>query len=356
MQSHQPILKKYGHNRRPSYGSKMMPISSILLNLSGEPPRHFESISKDGISPEREIHPILFNFNDTKLSATNQSDPSEPSSNDCIQTATTNFIEHESRNGSIPQANDNDNSEYLEVDYDKAFPKCVNYHYGSNNPNDTADNKGINIAGDDKNNDKPCLICARDVANDNVTNDKDNRFSGIDEIKESHEQQQPFLELCQVLCDDSCKKTRKMSEKSDTAASIVDAKPGTLARQNSSRQEFLASMLMVDRRISDTSNIVKPSIVTNPQSGELQSIYVQEAIIVPLTEENLKEFDENYFRDKLAVAEALAQASIMTSPAVRRRLAARKLEMELSDGDFVYDADNEEFVPPKQLLMYLVRY
>lgn len=53
-------------------------------------------------------------------------------------------------------------------------------------------------------------------------------------------------------------------------------------------------------------------------------------------------------KDSLALAERLAQASLMTSPAARRRLQARHVELGLGD-------DPGGYVPPKHLLLYLVR-
>lgn len=62
------------------------------------------------------------------------------------------------------------------------------------------------------------------------------------------------------------------------------------------------------------------------------------------------------YHERLAVAEALARTSMMTSPAARRRLAARKVEMDLiAGGDDDFDNDLVDYVPPKQLLMYMVR-
>lgn len=58
---------------------------------------------------------------------------------------------------------------------------------------------------------------------------------------------------------------------------------------------------------------------------------------------------KEYFRKKFAVAEALAKTSLLTSPAAKRRIAARKLEI---DNNFSNDSD---FEPPKDLLLYLVR-
>lgn len=52
-------------------------------------------------------------------------------------------------------------------------------------------------------------------------------------------------------------------------------------------------------------------------------------------------------KDSLAIAERLAQASLMTSPAAKRRLQARRVEMGLGE--------DPGYVPPKHLLLYLVR-
>lgn len=61
------------------------------------------------------------------------------------------------------------------------------------------------------------------------------------------------------------------------------------------------------------------------------------------------------YHERLAVAEALAQTSMMTSPAARRRLAARQVEMDLIAGGDDMNYDHMDYVPPKQLLMYMVR-
>ncbi|KAK6627434.1 hypothetical protein RUM44_009911 [Polyplax serrata] len=58
-------------------------------------------------------------------------------------------------------------------------------------------------------------------------------------------------------------------------------------------------------------------------------------------------FNLTDIKESLAIAESLATTALMTSPAAKRRLMARKLEMGL-DSDL-------EFVPPKQVLLYLVR-
>lgn len=63
--------------------------------------------------------------------------------------------------------------------------------------------------------------------------------------------------------------------------------------------------------------------------------------------ENEKQTRE-YFRKRLAIFEA----SMKTPMAANRRLAVRKIEMEGGFGDFELE---NECIPPKQLLMYLVR-
>lgn len=58
---------------------------------------------------------------------------------------------------------------------------------------------------------------------------------------------------------------------------------------------------------------------------------------------------KEYFRERFAMVEALARTSLMTSPAAKRRIAARKIEI---DQGF---SNESEFEPPRDLLIYLVR-
>lgn len=65
------------------------------------------------------------------------------------------------------------------------------------------------------------------------------------------------------------------------------------------------------------------------------------------------------------LAETLTRADVLTAPAARRRLAARKLEMTAVSAandhpsyqqSLVTSAENlTDYVPPRQLLMYLIR-
>lgn len=116
--------------------------------------------------------------------------------------------------------------------------------------------------------------------------------------------------LCSVLCTDDCK--------------INDTNSMTTIKQ--SKKDFLNNMLLDDN---------------DRQTQELRA-----------------KFDIKEFRGQLAVAEALARASMLTSPAAKRRLQARKIEFELDSEDSVYkqNEDERDYVPPKELLLYLVRY
>lgn len=435
MQAHQETIKKYGHNRRPSFG-KAMPISSLLMDLSGSPQRNaHDCISKDGLSPREEAQPVVFTFGH---GAPRYGDDARH-----LTDLTNSFIGHEKVTGIAHRQTSVEPKQPV-------FLKCLHYrHLDETASVDKTDiENNANIAGDDKNNTKPCLTCN---ANENIQLGYDLKAS------DSYE---PLVELCEALCDGNCTKTH----------------PPSYSRSNSERQEFLASMLydaqkaVIVEPVLMKSTIVEPEvkaieseskcktiepelvneqadksqdpvdlitkddlehlktelhireeetnpsemgfqtmnsfdrspIVTEPDDSDadddepivrrrfdpidMDSNDTEPSVTDPnerepiitypddtedlirfdddddaatsdsqLTIENLAKFDQEYFRNKLAVAEALAQATMMTSPAVTRRLAARKIEMDIADPDFVYDKENGEYIPPKQLLLYLVR-
>lgn len=60
--------------------------------------------------------------------------------------------------------------------------------------------------------------------------------------------------------------------------------------------------------------------------------------------------------DKLAMSETLAQNSMLMSPAAKRRLMARKLEMLMKSDEFERSDATDDYIPPADVLMYLVRY
>lgn len=136
----------------------------------------------------------------------------------------------------------------------------------------------------------------------------------------------PMTELCNLLCDSSCKKVEKTSINiSHDNGNEVN----TTARANDNRHKFLSSM------IADSV----PSTVESKTENESENF-------------DRKRVEDSI--DKLKVTEALVRTSMLTSPAAKRRLAARKIEMEIDAAS--ENANDSEYVPPRQLLMFLVRY
>ncbi|KAJ6640811.1 Nocturnin [Pseudolycoriella hygida] len=130
-----------------------------------------------------------------------------------------------------------------------------------------------------------------------------------------------MTELCNLLCDKSCTKVQmKTTDQSGDGTNEMKA-------HTNDRQKFLSSM-------------IAESVTEAIDSQSLN-----------ITDEKNTESEVN---DKLKVNEALVRTSMMTSPAARRRLAARKIEMEIDAAD--ESATDSDYVPPKQLLMFLVRY
>lgn len=91
----------------------------------------------------------------------------------------------------------------------------------------------------------------------------------------------------------------------------------------------------------------------NTKNSTLDAEWVyqqQEDDEVDLSQFENEKQTRDYFRKKLAIFEA----SMKTPMAANRRLAARRIEMEGGFGG-EQDMENDECIPPKQLLMYLVR-
>lgn len=348
--------KKLGHVRRQSYG-KIMPISSLLSNLIGSNTNFESAVVNDASDGDHSTLAQSFELHG-RNSRINERSDGDSSKN--VTNMTIDFINHEKHDEQINATPAK--LPVTEADVEKTFLKCVNYH--AHESESEAEFKKEIVATENAKIDEeddidrlmvtgknvPCLICTNKDA-------MKNNFLNI---------------LCKKLCDGSCNTSTRtcqshddglthntplsnVSTRSDDADDDKDAthridiidgdydktKPEPMLQcANSSRQEFLASMLEPDG-VANTSNS------DDDDNGTSH--------VAPLTMENLKQFNDRYFREKLAIAEALANTSMMSSPAVKRRLAARKIEMSLNTPDFVYDPENAEYIPPKELLMYLVR-
>lgn len=330
-QSKSNPAKKTCHNRTPSFG-KMMPISSILDNLMNS------SLDQSTVT-----QPTTHNFRTIERS--------DAGSRDSITDLTTNFIQHERF---IEQNNEPTATE--SIDLNKTFLKCVNYNHLHDENAGSLGVESTASRNDDKNDtdrimmsDEPnfaCLICngrEKTLTANQAFNFQQPRYS--------------LSVLCEKLCDRSCNTSTKTCQSTDdmthlsTEPDIVsvkspnknDATKATSEGGNCNRHEFLTSML--EKSANDDS--------TNSACMETNTSHSNSC--APLTIENLKQFNEKFLLGKLAIAEALANTSAMTSPAAHRRLAARKIELSLNTPDFVYDVENAEYIPPRDLLMYLLR-
>lgn len=315
-----------------------MPISSLLNNLIGSSAT-IETAENERTAADCSLLPPSFSALAMNSRVNERSDGDSMKN---VTDLTVNFITHEK----LANQHDKQPTEApaIEINVDKTFLKCINYH-----SHDSIESVPDAVASDAKvdpedniervlgaSGDAPCLICTNKAP-----------------VKHSL-----MNVLCKKLCDDSCNTSTKtcqslddiVTQQSDQSADHeieVGADSGdakvpveiVLQRSNSSRQEFLASMLEPVPNLNDIDHENDRDI----------------PLVAPLTIENLKQFNNDYFREKLAIAEALTNTSMMTSPAAKRRLAARKIEMSLNTPDFVYDPENAEYIPPKELLMYLVR-
>lgn len=131
-----------------------------------------------------------------------------------------------------------------------------------------------------------------------------------------------------------------INEKNNVANIMTISSPPLYVNEVSSIKEFTKSEKA--KSLSNASKMI--SSVANDSN------------IMAISSPKLYVNDEPSFDHftKSEMAEALSNASKMTSPAAGRRLAARKIEFEIGlKRDSIFA--NVESIPPKELLMYLVR-
>lgn len=354
-----------------------MPISSLLLDLTAPQQRHFENISNDGLSPRNDGQSVVFTFG-----------PGGPrSTTDAKQLGhfTASFLNNEKITGIAQKIESNEPKQAL-------FLKCTNYQHKQDS---------VEQADDENKSDTESITSESSTDVESISTDDDNQTKEPSYLR-SISQRQEFLagmlgdaretapaeqtqletepegqdiEFHQTLIEeieghdvdnDFCQ--------SDRAKGDNEAQPFVTEPDSDDEDDAEAHLRQRCEPIDMGSNDTEPSdtdpfelepIITYP-AEKLRIIEEGEDLIrfdgddeaVPdsqLTIENLAKFDREYFRNKLAIAEALAQATMLTPSNASRRLAARKMEMNISDPDFVYDSVNGEFIPPKDLLLYLVR-
>lgn len=349
MQSNQQTgaMKKLGHTRRQSYG-KIMPISSILTNLIKTESKNVESPSTDNTEKMSTTKPSFESFA-MQVKVNERSDASDNRSS--AFNSIMNFIE-------LEKINDRYKNPVDEFDSNAQFLKCVNYHH-RNNGNSSNETIETSNAKNDIEDDIDRLLLEKNE--ENVMHEMCTTADDKDKMNKTYDFK-PLHLLCEKLCNDSCNTSTKACQSSDdnvthSSRLSTDSSCGSdvkalndqsTASPKSDRQKFLSSMLDVE------SQQIEPKCLMN--DDDIDTDDTDNANALPLTIENLKQFNENYFREKFALAETLANTSLMNSPAVRLRLAARKIEMNLNTTDSTADDfDEADYVPPKDLLMYLVR-
>lgn len=386
MQAHQETIKKYGHIRRPSYG-KAMPISSLLLDLTAPQQRHFESISNDGLSPRNDGQPVVFTFGPGGPRYTNNAEQ--------LGQFTANFLNNEKITGIAQKIESEEPKQAL-------FLKCTNYQPKQDSVEQTDDESKSDIesvtsesssddesilSDDDKQTKEPSFLrsisqrqeflagmlgdetaLADSVQLETSFNKAQKEAKETAPERQEIEFHQPLIEEIEGhdVDNDLCKSDRA---KEDNEAQPFVTEPDTDDEVDVGghlqQRGGPIDMGSNDTEPSDTDPFELEPIITYPEEilriieeGEDLIRFDEDDDAVPdsqLTIENLAKFDREYFRNKLAIAEALAQATMLTPSAASRRLAARKMEMNINDPDFVYDSVNGEFIPPKDLLLYLVR-
>lgn len=340
-----------GHTRRQSYG-KIMPISSLLNNLIGPSP-NFESppnaVNTSTVHDQAKM-PLTRSFETMTLnSRVNERSDGDGFSQRNVTNSSLDFINNEKMNETkhkqvAPQTVHAGAAAIDEVNVERTFLKCVNYHapleseFQTTTTNvaaktDAEDNIDRLLGENDGH--APCLICTN----------KD-----MEPLKHSL-----MNVLCKKLCDESCNTSTKTCQSNDD---IVSQKSGAVASEHDSDSTAEAdvkfkSQIPLQRSSSSRQEFLASMLESEPKDAASHSD--DKANVAPLTMENLKQFNDDYYREKLAIAEALANTSMMTSSAAKNRLAARKIEMSLNTPDFVYDPENAEYIPPRDLLMYLVR-
>lgn len=314
--------KKNGHNRRPSYG-KIMPISSLIdnsMNSSLHQSTAAQPTSRDWRTIER-------------------SDADRPES---IADLTTNFIQHER---SIEKTKERTATEIINLN--KTFLKFFYHLHDKNSGSKCVD---ITASRNDDKNDTDRIIGSNEP---NIMN-KEKTLTGNQSFDF-----QPLSGLCENLSDGSCTSMKTCQSTDDMSHLSFEPDFVTIKLQNKDDTKFPTKAILLgsngNRYEFLTSMLQKSANDGSRNSASMETNTSYNKSCVPLTIENLKQFNKKVLLGKLAITGTLASTSAMTSPAVHRRLAARNIELSLNRPEFVYDVENAEYIPPKDLLMYLLR-
>ncbi|XP_055378644.1 nocturnin isoform X2 [Condylostylus longicornis] len=197
--------------------------------------------------------------------------------------------------------------------------------------------------------------------------DNDNTIMIADEESKNSNEPSPLKKLCEKLCNEDCKSFQDMEDiktiKNDeiqpnSSKFITKSLLKVPSKIDLERKKFLDEILKdvdldkianIDFDTNENETNIEQQELINENDNKInKEINLNEKI-----KYNLPMMGINTFHEKFKIADALARTSMMTSPAAKRRLAARKIEMELDFGRM--NTDSSDFVPPRDLLLYLVR-
>lgn len=139
----------------------------------------------------------------------------------------------------------------------------------------------------------------------------------------------------------SSRLSAEFSSDSSCGSDMKELSNQSTASPMSGRVKFLTNMLQTD--------LADKAIAADDAADAVDA-----ADIMPLTEHNLKQFEANCSHEKRALDQLLTNEPLMNSAAVRLRLAARKLEMDLMSAEAAGKSP-DEYVPPRELVMHVVR-
>lgn len=333
-------MKKLGHARRQSYG-KLTPISALLSN-----------------------------FIAIQVAPTPNTPPTSPTSS----RARSAYGSPQAVPVKVNERSDATPTIMATIDYLAAqagasrppscvqFLKCVNYQRRESWPDD-AEPIEITDATHDTEDDIDRLLSAASDAvpleqhtgdtSSSDSTDASMAYDGMDRLQlpdgglyNKHSNTSSMV-VC-ISSDVDAEPSNRLSADFPSSSSC-DSDEKAMSNQStaspmSDREKFLTNMLEADQ--------MEQSIEMGDAIDATDSI--DAAGILPLTEQNLKQFEANHSHEKRSLDELLTKEPQMNSAAVRLRLAARKLEMDLLSAEAAGKSP-DEYIPPRELVMHVVR-
>lgn len=324
-------MKKLGHARRQSYG-KVTPISALLSNFIA-----IETAPTPNTPPTSPTSPRARPAFGSPLAVpvkVNERSDATPTI-----LATIDFLAAEMGTARPPSS--------------VQFLKCVNYQRRASCPDDEEAAEIADATRDTEDDIDRLLTAAREkvqreqqLVNPSPPHSANASAHG-DEIKR-----------LQLPGGNAYDKVSNTSSLMVCMSSDMETEPSSrLSAEFSSDSSCGGDMKALSNQSTASPMSDRVKFLTNVLQADLadKAIAADDAAdIMPLTEHNLKQFEANCSQEMRALDELLAKEPLMNSAAVRLRLAARKLEMDLLSAEAAGKSP-DEYVPPRELVMHVVR-